>query len=79
MLVVKMELWPGGDESAKRELSRVVIVNDETGTPELGNYDVTVTNEAGEVVKRDRVTGWSRERGGWSLLHRAMSKGRKRV
>lgn len=38
MIVVKIELWPGGDEVQARELERVCIYNDGTGTLEFGNY-----------------------------------------
>jgi hypothetical protein len=40
MVVVKIEIWPGGDESRKRDIGRVDIANDGTGTFETGNYNV---------------------------------------
>lgn len=39
MLVVKVELWPGGDEDASRELGRMKIAN-VGGTRERGDYAV---------------------------------------
>lgn len=42
MLVVKIELWPRGLESRAKELVRVYIANDGTGTETHGNYDVAV-------------------------------------
>jgi len=40
MVVVKIELWPHGDESKARPLGVMHISNDRTGTNEIGNYDV---------------------------------------
>lgn len=39
-LRVTIELIPRGDESHKRKVAVVDITNDETGTHEVGNYDV---------------------------------------
>ncbi len=38
MVVIKLEIWPGGDESKARPLGRIDIANDNTGTEESGNY-----------------------------------------
>jgi len=38
MIVVKIELWPHGNESKAREIGRCNIWNDGTGTKERGNY-----------------------------------------
>lgn len=40
MLVVKVELHPHGDSTPENvtELARMIIANDGTGTPKLGNY-----------------------------------------
>jgi hypothetical protein len=40
MLVVKIELWPHGVQSKAKELFRVFIANDCTGTSKAGNYSV---------------------------------------
>lgn len=44
MLVIKIEIWPLGRQDKAREIGRVVISNDGTGTPEIGNYDVALTH-----------------------------------
>ncbi len=38
MVVVKIELWPRGIRAKAREIGRIVIANDGTGTAERGNY-----------------------------------------
>jgi hypothetical protein len=38
MIVVRLELWPRGNKSAKRDLGTMVIENDQTGTEQAGNY-----------------------------------------
>ncbi len=40
MLVVRVELWPGGFESGKRQIALMRIYNDGTGDDERGNYIV---------------------------------------
>jgi len=43
MIVVKVELWPGGLASRARELTRLYIGKDgKTSTSTRGNYDVAV-------------------------------------
>jgi hypothetical protein len=38
MLVIKVELWPYGDESRAEQIATGVIANDGTGTAEVGRY-----------------------------------------
>jgi len=42
MIVIKIELWPSGDESKRKELCRGSIVNDWTGTNEEANYNISL-------------------------------------
>lgn len=39
MLVIKIELWPFGDEKKKSVIAQAVVAN-VGGTAELGNYEV---------------------------------------
>lgn len=66
MVVVKVEIWPHGDESKARPLGVVMISNDGTGDTTKGNYDV-VASHAGkyygkrkEPYKKAKVTGFPR-------------------
>ncbi len=44
MIVVKVELWPHGDESQSRTLGIVKITNDGTGNETTGNYQVELSH-----------------------------------
>ena len=46
-LVVRIELWPGGDEARKSVKGTLVISNDGTGSVTMGNYDVTLLTRIG--------------------------------
>lgn len=41
MIVVRLEMWPKGDESRKREIGRAFVYND-GGSLRRGNYEVRV-------------------------------------
>ena len=70
MLVIKLELWPYGDESAARELGRMHISNDGTGDGETGHY--VEMSGAGATTYRRRVTDWPRRRGAWALVREVL-------
>lgn len=80
MLVIKIELWPFGQESKKRELGRAHIINDSTGTLEIGNYKVILfkseeysKNNAGKVYKKGEVLSFNRlTESPWQLLKLAL-------
>lgn len=38
MIVIRVELWPYGQSSLKKELGVQVIANDGTGSADVGNY-----------------------------------------
>lgn len=73
MIVVKVELHPysGGEP---HEIGRAWIVNDDTGTAELGNYDVRVALLRGEPHRTAHVEGVPRDRSysAWRLVLRAL-------
>lgn len=45
MLVIKVELWPYGDEKNKEVIGTGVIVNDGSGSAQVGNYDVLFVDQ----------------------------------
>lgn len=47
MIVVKLEMWPKGDESKKYELGRTYIFN-AGGTAQRGDYEVRVCRKSRE-------------------------------
>lgn len=75
MVVVKIELWPGGNELAKRSLGFAEITKQSGSTKLVGNYSVKLF-EAGKqrrLWKTGVVEGFPRKRlGGWCLLYIAL-------
>jgi hypothetical protein len=47
MIVVKLEMWPFGDESKAYPLGRTYIWNKGSGTQERGDYGVAVAKKGG--------------------------------
>lgn len=70
MLVVKVEVWPGGDAKRAREISRIGISNTSELSP-VSNYDVTalMNRDGVEEVLQTEVCNHERE-AGWSALVR---------
>lgn len=76
MIVVIVELWPGGDPARKRHLGTAKIANDGRGTLFDGDYNVTLLKNGrpNQVWRKGRVEGFPRRRlGAWDLLYRALS------
>ncbi|MBM9499722.1 hypothetical protein JWG44_05585 [Leptospira sp. 201903071] len=81
MIVVKIEIWPNGDESKKREHSRAYIANDRTTTEATkgayGSYDARFMQSEAfnpkKVWKSARADRIHRKlRGAWDILYVAL-------
>ena len=69
MIVVKVELWPYGYSEYKRELGRMSIANDGTGTRTVGQYDSRLYGNGGRSMGQTRVTSWPRlQKHVWDLV-----------
>ncbi len=83
MLVIKIELWPGGDESRASLVSEARLFNDGSHPdhPRRGNYEVRLGGQgrgAGRVWRRGRVENFARRSvGPWELLRRALNSALK--
>lgn len=82
MIVVRIEIWPRGDETKKRLLGVVTIVNDGTasdgtGNSKYGNYDVRLSH-AGKfrmkkgIWKKGRVEHHLRKLSPYHLVCKAL-------
>lgn len=73
MLVVKVELWPGGDENQAVEIGRAAIANLNPSF-DVADYLVVGLDQRGlrveRVVRRHRS-----DHGVWALLSRAFAPG----
>ena len=72
MLVVKVEIWPHGNEVKAEEIGYLRIINDGmasdgSGDSPIGNYII-----ADKLVKLGRVEGHKRDDGFWPLVKRAI-------
>lgn len=74
MLVVKVEVWPGGDYARSFEISRVGIANVSKMTP-VSNYEMTALMERDklEYVARAEINSHERNLGWEPLVQRAMT------
>ena len=74
MVVIKLELWPGGDQSRARPLGLLTITNDGTGREGVGNYRVEASHAGKyfgrrkEPYKQGKVKGFPRTWSPYKLL-----------
>ena len=76
MLVVKIELWPGGHEGNAKEIGRAYIWNDGSGTEARGNYKGKILRRGSQtrIWREGRVLGFPRKRlKAWDLLQRFLN------
>lgn len=62
MIVVRIELWPKGDETKKKPLGMIGIANDASGNSTLGNYTFSSINKAGLPYRSGSVKQFPRKR-----------------
>ena len=75
MLRITVELCPRGDTSRPKHLGTAYIINDGSGDPDIGNYDVALSKwgKPNQQWKSGRVEGFPRaKRGPWDLLFLAL-------
>lgn len=77
MLVVKIELWPHGDEQKKREIGRTYIWNTGEGNVDKGEYAVAVcrrgSKERNNLTRTGLVKNYPRTKYNvWRLVIRAL-------
>lgn len=51
MIVVRLELWKGGDSRQKELLGVGIISNDGTGGDSIGNYTFSLTKRLGQIER----------------------------
>lgn len=70
MLVVKIELWPGGRREEAGQIARINIANDGAGTVAVGSYDVAINFRG--MARRARVENFQRGDGALALVRAAL-------
>lgn len=80
MVVVRIEMWPGGKKENARPLAPAILVNDGTGTQTMGNYHAEFgTHRAGAAAptpfRGSTLKGYPRARlNVWFLLARLLAQ-----
>jgi len=82
MIVIKVELWPGGSEKNAQEIGRTYIANDGSGDEDRGNYNGYVCRRGtkerppnGTYTREGRVEDYPRKSYNvWRLVIRMLKK-----
>lgn len=74
MLVVKVEIWPGGSADRAFEVSRLGIAN-VSGMSDISDYELTalLSRDRDEFVMRSKIVGHQRTQGWVPLVRRSMT------
>lgn len=75
MLIVKVEVWPGGEFDRAIEISRVGIANVSASPAPMADYDVTalLARDGDETVAKAIVRSHDRDLGWMPLVRRSLS------
>jgi hypothetical protein len=84
MLIIRIELWPFGDEDRKKEIARMRIYNDGFGNLNYGHYvgeiwygdstkELDYAQANNNVKKQSIVKNWPRELHVWNLVQQMLS------
>jgi hypothetical protein len=73
MIVLKIEMWPRGEEARAYPLGSARIWNNATGTASIGNYGFKLFRKDGRQYKEGVITKFPRKRLlVWDLLFRIL-------
>lgn len=74
MLVLKLEIWPGGDESQAEELGRMTVaLIRKSDDGKLGDYEVEICDKEKQVVKTWVDSHQRTRHGAWELIRLAFA------
>lgn len=77
MIVIKIEIWPGGDPNLARPIGHGYIVNTGQGTPETGQYRAKFVSmsPSGPITREVRISRFRRlERDSVELIYEVLKK-----
>jgi len=78
MLVVRVEIWPGGNPERAQLLGTAAIANVSALAAE-SDYAVALLDENGDLASLRQVRGHRRDAGFWPLVARAVRPSRAKV
>jgi len=71
MIKINIELYPLGFKEFKKKLGEIHLINDRTGTKEIGNYVINFYNEKNEEIEKYEVKNFKRlEKSVFDLLEK---------
>ena len=71
MLVLNLEVYPGGKQRQRRKIGQAIITNDRTGDLLSGNYQAVFAHDGKPL--RSAVVGFPRkDSDAWELVYRAL-------
>lgn len=73
MIRVAIDLVTHETGSAGRRLYTLEVVNDGTGTPDVGNYDVALSDGEGKAIDGIKMRDWPRQIHAWAMLGRIVT------
>jgi hypothetical protein len=77
MLVVKVEIWPGGSKEDRREIGRLSAANI-SDCADISSYEIRLSNWQalvdGTPTVEFQLGGHLRSDGFWPLIHKALSQ-----
>ena len=75
MIVITIELWPGGDKVKGRMLGRARIVNTGKGTLLRGDYQAFFQGKTRRYLRWSHLSDFPRQsRNVWELLRRTLNE-----
>jgi len=75
MIVVKVEMWPLGDESRAYEMVRATVTNTGSGTKTRGNYRVRLYDKRKNLWRETSIFNWPRQaKHVWRLIALALGR-----
>lgn len=73
MIVVKIEMWPGGNQENRYLLGSAILINDSSGSATWGDYECTLFLKGKRIWKQTYVAQFPRQRlNAWHLVKRML-------
>jgi hypothetical protein len=74
MIEIRIDLLPCGNRELRRSIGRMEIINDATGSIEIGNYIIRFYDRHNILIKQTELRRWSRSNTIWDMLKRIFSR-----
>lgn len=73
MIIVTVEMWPGGDKDEAYLLAVAVLTNDQTGSTTRGDYDCGLFLKSKRIWRKTHIAQYPRAKlNVWHLIKRML-------